>query len=128
MLDLFKKHKIFITYIVIGTIATILDITVLYILSDLMSINYILSNCISVSAGISLSFFLNSRYNFKKTDRIGIKFIYFASVCLIGLLVGSSIFVFLYENIGVYKFISKAISVAIAGILQYLFNKNVTFR
>jgi putative flippase GtrA len=128
MLDLFKKHKIFLTYIVIGTIATILDITVLSILSDLMSINYILSNCISVSAGISLSFFLNSRYNFKKTDRIGIKFIYFASVCLIGLLVGSSIFVFLYENIGVYKFISKAISVAIAGILQYLFNKNVTFR
>ncbi|OQB52486.1 MAG: GtrA-like protein [Firmicutes bacterium ADurb.Bin146] len=128
MLNYLKRQKIFFTYVLIGTIATILDMSVLYLLSDLLHINYIISNCISVFSGISLSFFLNSRYNFKKTDRIGIKFIYFASVCLIGMLVGSTIFIFLYENLGIYKFIAKAISVAIAGILQFLFNKNVTFR
>ncbi|HHT94775.1 MAG TPA: GtrA family protein [Clostridia bacterium] len=128
MLDFLKKNRIFFTYVLIGTIATLLDMAILYILSDLLSLNYILSNCISVFCGISLSFFLNSRYNFKKTDRIAIKFIYFASVCIIGLLVGSSIFVFLYENLGIYKFISKALSVIIAGVLQFLFNKHVTFR
>ena len=128
MLDFYKKHKIFFTYVLIGTIATVLDMTVLYLLSELLGFNYVISNFISVFSGISLSFFLNSRYNFKKTDRIGIKFIYFASVCFIGMLVGSTIFIFLYENLGIYKFIAKAVSVVVAGILQFMFNKNVTFR
>jgi putative flippase GtrA len=128
MLDFYKKNKIFFTYVLIGAIATILDMTVLYLLSDLLELNYVVSNFISVFSGISLSFFLNSRYNFKKTDRIGVKFIYFASVCLIGMLVGSTIFIFLYQNLGIYKFIAKAISVVFAGILQFIFNRNVTFR
>jgi putative flippase GtrA len=128
MLEFIKKHRIFFTYVLIGTIATLLDMVILYLLSDVLLINYVISNFISVFGGISLSFFLNSKYNFKKTDKIAIKFMYFASVCIIGMLVGSTIFVFLYENLAIFKFISKAISVIIAGILQFLFNKNVTFR
>lgn len=128
MLESLKRHKIFFVYVLIGTIATILDMSILYILSDVFTLDLVISNLISVFAGISLSFFLNSKYNFKNTDKLGIKFLYFASVCLIGMFVGSTIFVFLYEKLEIYKFIAKSLSVILAGILQYLFNKNVTFR
>lgn len=123
-----RKHRIFIGYVLIGTIATLLDMGVLYLLSDVIGWDDILSNCISVFLGISLSFVLNSKFNFKKTQRIIIKFIYFFSICFIGLMIGSAIFEILYAEIGLMKFLAKLISVVSAGILQYLFNKNVTFR
>lgn len=128
MNDLIRKHRIFICYVLIGTIATLLDMGILYLLSDVIGWDEILSNCISVFLGISLSFILNSKFNFKKTDRIIIKFIYFFSVCLIGMMIGSAIFEILYIELDMMKFLSKMISVISAGILQYLFNKNVTFR
>jgi putative flippase GtrA len=128
MNDLIRKQRIFICYVLIGTTATLLDMGVLYLLSDVIGWDDILSNCISVFLGISLSFILNSRFNFKKTDRIIIKFIYFFAVCLIGLMIGSVIFEILYVELDVMKFAAKLISVISAGILQYLFNKNVTFR
>ncbi|MFA7674115.1 MAG: GtrA family protein [Clostridia bacterium] len=128
MNDFVRKHSIFIGYVLIGTMATLLDMGVLYLLSDVIGWDAILSNCISVFLGISLSFILNSKFNFKKTERIIIKFIYFFSVCLIGMMIGSAIFEILYVELDMIKFLSKLISVITSGILQYLFNKNVTFR
>ncbi len=129
MKRLLKRHKTFITYFIIGTIATVVDIILLYILSDLLSINVIVSNAISVFCSILLSFYLNARFNFKKTDKLFLKFLSFFGVFLVsGIIIGSLVFAYLYETAGLYKFFAKIISVMVAGTIQFLFNNYVTFK
>jgi putative flippase GtrA len=123
-----RKHRNFILYLFIGSIAFSLDAAVFFLLSDVLKINYIAANCAGVFIGILVSFILNSRYNFKKLDSRFKRLLSFAAVCLMGMMLGTLILSFFYEILFLAKFPSKLFSVMLAGIFQYFFNKNVTFR
>ena len=66
-----------ILYGIIGALSSGLDMLVFSLLFKRFGINEFVSNTISVHCGIFLSFFLNSRYNFKKTDNFWGRFIPF---------------------------------------------------
>ncbi len=128
MKRLYNKHRHFILYVMNGTIATTVDMGIFFILSDAIGLHYLLSNIISVFFGILTSFELNSRYNFKKTNRRMRRFISFAVVCLLGMGLGSLLLTTFYIWMGFPKFIAKTLSVIIAGVFQFFFNKNITFK
>ena len=56
-----------ILYGIIGVTAASLDFGVFYLLNTFLQINEFLANFVGIHCGVLLSFFLNSRYNFKKT-------------------------------------------------------------
>ncbi|MFO7610947.1 MAG: GtrA family protein [Clostridia bacterium] len=128
MKKLFEKHRHFILYVMIGTIATAIDMCIFFSLTDLGGVHYLISNIISVFFGILTSFELNSRFNFKKTDFRVRRFISFAVVCVIGMGLGSLLLTTFYIWLDFPKFIAKVLSVVTAGVLQFIFNKNITFR
>lgn len=128
MKNLFNKHRHFFLYVVNGTIATAVDMGIFFILTDVAGIYFLVSNIISVFFGILTSFELNSRFNFKRTDLRLRRFISFAIVCLIGMGFGSLLLTTFYVWLGLPKFIAKVMSVVLAGIFQFIFNKNITFK
>lgn len=128
MRKFFDKHRHFVFYVIIGTIATIIDMSIFFFFTDVINLHYLPSNIISVFFGILTSYELNSRYNFKKRNYILKRFASFATICLIGMILGSLLLTIFYVWLGLPKFMAKIISVIIAGIFQYLFNKNITFR
>lgn len=128
MKKLINKHRHFLLYVVNGTIATAVDMGIFFFLTDLVGIYFLVSNIISVFFGILTSFELNSRFNFKRTDLRLRRFISFAIVCLIGMGLGSLLLTTFYVWLGFPKFIAKVLSVVLAGIFQYIFNKNITFK
>ncbi|MDX1357305.1 MAG: GtrA family protein [Clostridia bacterium] len=128
MRKLYKRHRHFILYVMNGTIATAVDMGIFFILSDAVGLHYLISNIISVFFGILTSFELNSRFNFKKTNLRFRRFIFFSIICLLGMGLGSLLLTTFYVWIGFPKFISKALSVILAGVFQFFFNKNITFR
>lgn len=127
MKRLYDKHRHFILYVINGTIATAIDMGIFFALSDLVGLHFLVSNVISVFFGILASFELNSRFNFKKTDLRLRRFISFAIICLIGMGLGSLLLTTFYVWIGIPKFFAKALSVVLAGVFQFFFNKTITF-
>ncbi|MFO7636761.1 MAG: GtrA family protein [Clostridia bacterium] len=127
MKALLLRHKHFIYYVIIGSIAFSLDASVFFMLSDVLGVHFIIANCFAVFFGILISFLLNAKYNFKKHDRKMARLLSFFVVCLVGMILGTVLLTLFYQYLGMWKFPSKLFSVMIAGVFQYIFNKKVTF-
>ncbi len=128
MKELFDRHRHFVFYVIIGTIATIVDLSIFFFFTDVIGLHYLPSNIISVFFGILTSYELNSRYNFRKTNYRFRRFVSFAFICIIGMGLGSLLLTVFYVWLDLPKFIAKVMSVVLAGVFQYFFNKNITFR
>lgn len=128
MIRIYRKHRHFILYVIIGSFAFLVDAGIFFLLLDTFRIHYVMANIVSVFIGIWVSFLLNARFNFKKRDKWTARLVSFFAVCLLGMTLGTLFLSFFYEIAGFWKFISKLLSVILAGGFQFLFNKNVTFR
>lgn len=121
-------NKHFIYYILIGASATLVDTSIFYVLNEFAGFSIILSNCISLTIGILLSFYLNSHFNFRKKNRFLRRLLFFSVILLFGMLIGTSILYVMVNTAGINKIASKVISVIVTGVFQYLFNSRITFR
>lgn len=92
-----------------------------------LAMNSFIANGISIHVGIFTSFFLNSRFNFKKKDKIVRRGSVFYLIGLTGLLI-SMFLLWLGEMMGVPVLIAKGGSVFVVAAVQFTINKFVTFR
>lgn len=122
-----RYREIFL-YLIIGSISAFTDFSLYYLLTKHSDINYLIINFFTVLIGISLSFILNRKYNFKVRDHIVKRFIIFFSVGLVGLLVSSIILYFFVEYLFINIFLSKFLSIFLVVALQFILNKFVTFK
>lgn len=118
--------KQIVLYGIIGGGCACLDATCFYICTK-VGVTVQLANFIGVNFGIFVSYFLNSKYNFKKTDNKLKRIIAFFSVGYVGL--GFSMFI-LYLGCSIWNknvMIVKVVSIALVAIVQFLLNKAITF-
>lgn len=132
MLDIIKtlynKFHHLILYGIIGSFSSALDFAIYTILVQVFGVHYLVSNCISVLAGISTSFTLNRNYNFKVKDNTKRRFSIFLCVGLCGLFLSNMI---LYTCINIFelnKIVSKLLSIVLVVFFQFLVNKYLTFK
>mgnify|MGYP000863681187 CR=1 FL=1 len=125
-----KLDKVFLRnlflYGVIGAISAGLDTGVFALLVKGLHLNEFASNVISVHCGIFLSFFLNSRYNFRKTDRFKTRFTAFYLTGLFGLGL-SSLILLLGQKIGADVLLTKIFSVFFVALVQFFINRAAAF-
>ena len=88
----------------------------------------LVANFISVNIGITISFFLNSFINFKKTDVLGKRAMKFYGVGYIGLLLSTLIMWGGVEKMNIQQMYVKIFSVILVAAVQYLANKFFTFK
>lgn len=125
---LYKKFRNLILYGVIGSSSALLDFTIFTILTELCDIYYLIANCISVTCGLTNSFILNRKYNFKVTDKTIKRAAMFFVVGYCGLVLNSTL---LYVFINYTHFatpIAKLCAMAIEVLLQFIVNSLVTFK
>lgn len=155
MKKLIIKHKAhlrnLLLYVCIGICGASLDFGIFTLLNHGLDLHYQLANCISVTAGILLSFTLNSRFNFKKTDHLLKRFFSFYCVGLIGMGISAFILYFfiglasihqfgteqlmqlgLFDDLeqadGMYTLLIKFGSIGVVTIVQFTLNKLYSFR
>ena len=116
-----------ILYGIIGGLSSGLDALVFALLFNRFGVNKFLANTISVHCGIFLSFFLNSRYNFKKTDHLRERFIPFYLTGLFGLLLSHGI-LWLGDHFRFDTMLTKLASIVIVAGVQFFINRAVAFR
>ena len=116
----------FVRYVMIGGGAAVADLFTFQLFYNLGS-GVVASNFAAVSVGMMLSFFLNSYFNYRKTDFMFRRFVRFLFVALFGFIFGT-IVIFSLNALGIQVLIAKIASMAFVAILQFTLNSVWTFR
>lgn len=128
ILSLFKKYKNFILYGVIGVTGVTIDYIGFTILTRKFETDVLIANLISVTMGIINNFVWNTFVNFKKKDKIFLRFISFFLVGIFGLGLSSGILRLFVDILGFDPLLIKFLSIIVVVITQYFLNKNISFK
>lgn len=134
-----KVSKLFIVYVALAGFATIVDFAVLFIMTSVFNIWYLLSATISYFCGMLTNFTLNKVLNFKNKSKFLFRqFLLFSVVALIGLALNNLILFVLVDivktriNIApeydkIWLFFAKCVSVFIVMFWSFIGHKKITF-
>lgn len=125
---LYKKFRNLILYGIIGCCSSGLDFLLYSLFVSVFGWHYIVSNCISVIAGITTSFILNRNYNFKVKDNTKRRYTIFLTVGLCGMIVSNIILFICIDKLAINKIVSKLLSIVLVVFFQFLLNKYITFK
>lgn len=128
ILNLYSKFRDLILYGIIGCCSSGLDFLLYTLFVQVFGWQYILSNCVSVLAGITTSFTLNRNYNFRVKDRTTQRFAIFLTVGLCGMMMSNLILWICVDQMHLAKVLSKLVSIIPVVFFQFLINKYITFR
>ncbi len=126
---LFEKELIrnLLLYGAIGFLSVSVDAILFKILVYSFGIEALFANCFTVSVGITISFFLNRAFNFKVIDRTARRYATFFLVGMCGLLLSELMFL-IGRPLGVDDFSIKIVSIFVVALIQFVLNRNITFR
>ena len=126
--QLHNAYPRFFTYLLIGGSAAAVDLLVFVVLFNLFEFSAVASNVLSVSLATVESFTLNACYNFKRKDRVLFRFSSFVFVSFLGLALGSYLIYLLHDVLGINGNLAKIAIMPLVVVVQFLWNKRITFR
>ena len=127
----YKKNIIaeFFKFAFVGLIGTLINVAILYFLTEYFGIYYMFSAIISFIVAMTNNFILNKIWTFKENIRLntGRKYIQFSIVSVIALLI-NLFFLYLFTEIfKIYYIISQILAIGFALIINFTGNKIWTF-
>jgi putative flippase GtrA len=114
-------------YSVVGGTGAVVDLGVLYILTEFFNFYYLLSTTLSFSISALLNFYFNRRWTFKSTGNPKRQLLIFSFVAVSGVLLNVAIMYILVELFNIYYMLAKVGSIAVVTIWNFLWNKYFTF-
>ncbi len=126
----YSDHELakIIKYGLVGVLGLVVDMGVFYLMHKKMGINYVVSNITSSSLAVVHNFIMNSYFTFKVTDDKLKRFVSFYLIALIGMAISTGLLALFIDVLKLDSMISKLISILIVALIQYFFNKKLTFR
>ncbi len=120
----------FFKFAFVGLLGTILNLVVLYSLTEFLQIYYLLSAIVAFVVSATHNFILNKIWTFKENmkDRITSKYLKFFSVSVVALLVNLFFLRVFTESLGIYYMVSQVLAIGMALIINFLGNKMWTFK
>lgn len=141
-----ESFRQLIKYGIVGVVGLVIDMGVYYLLVTRFSVHYpfteaisgkhlsigmldiIVSNIISSTLAVINNFILNSYFTFKVTDNKFKRFLSFAGIAAVGMVVSSALLTVFIEYMGLNDLIAKGFAVIIVAMLQFIINKFFTFK
>ncbi len=127
----YKKNVIteFFKFAFVGLIGTIINLIILYSLTEFLGIYYIISAIFAFIIAATNNFILNKTWTFneKISYKTLDKYSQFFSVSLVALLINISFLYILTEFLGIHYLISQVIAIGLALSINFLGNKIWTF-
>ena len=127
-LSLFAKHAI--QFYIVGASGVLVNLGILYILTDIAGFWYVASQVIAISVSITTNFFFNRYWtfgSFVEDKRNSVMYFKFLIISAIGMSIQLAITVSLVESSGFYHMYGAGIGIAIASGINYILNRRVTF-
>lgn len=114
-------------YAVIGGSGVLLDYLLFLVLFNYFGLHHQLANALSTTAGITNNFVLNSLFNFRKTDRILVRFLRFYAVGIAGIVLTFLLLAVFSTWLGIDANLVKLASLPVVLLFQYTINKRWSF-
>ncbi|MGW3466943.1 GtrA family protein [Saccharopolyspora sp. NPDC000995] len=114
-------------YAVIGASGVLLDYLLFLLLFNAVGLHEQLANAISTTAGITNNFVLNTLFNFRKRDRILLRFLRFYAIGVAGIAWANVALQVFSGWLGIDPNLVKAGSLPVVLIFQYSINKKWSF-
>ena len=126
--SLFAKHAI--KYYTVGGSGVLVNLGLLYTLTDIVGFWYLAAQIIAISVSISSNFLFNRFWTFRDSiedQRNSVMYVKFLIVSLIGMGIQLGITSILVEGAAVYYMYAAGIGIAVAGAINYVVNRRWTF-
>jgi len=123
-----KTFYQFLRYLVAGGTATLVDLSVLFVLYQFLHINHLIAAAVSYCCGILTNFTINVLFVFESTGKIKKEFVIFASVGAIGLLWTELILWSLSDKLGIPVMLAKMVAVIFVLFWNFFMRKKLVFR
>jgi len=121
--------RLFAGYITCAGAATLIDLSLLYCLTELAGLWYLHSAAISYTAGMFTNYTLNKYLNFRnKSRRILPQFALFVSVALVGLILNQAVLYLLVRYASLWYMLAKIITTCIVVTWSFYGHRRLTFR
>ena len=119
----------FAKFAIAGLIFAVVNILILYALTDFLGIYYILSSVIAFFLGSTGNFLLNKKWTFKEKMRHNFfdKYIKAMSVNITAVVITIALLFILTEFLNIYYLISQTIAMAVAFVANFIGNKKIVF-
>ena len=127
-LSLFAKHAA--KYYAVGTSGVLVNLGLLFYLTEYVGLWYFLSYTIAISASITSNFILNKFWTFGDSidsQRTIVMYVKFVSVSLLGMAIQLGSVYVLVESLAIYYMFAALISICIAGGINFIINRRWTF-
>ena len=115
-------------YGLIGGLAAAIDFVLFFLLNDVLHLYWLVANFISVYTGVTVSFLLNTYFNFKKTDKLLKRGISFYVIGTVGMGLSELIMWLGVDVLNQKEIIVKLVSVFLVAAFQFVLNKLITYR
>ncbi|MDD5489524.1 MAG: GtrA family protein [Candidatus Moranbacteria bacterium] len=106
-------------YLICGGIATVTDVGLLFVLTHIFHVYYLLAAAVSFAAGISVNYTLNTIMVFKSSGKMKREFSIFVMIGIGGLLWTEVILWLLVDKLDIYVMFAKAVAIVL--VLQWNF-------
>jgi len=127
-LSLFAKHAA--KYYAVGASGVLVNLGLLYYLTEYVGLWYFLSYALAISVSITSNFVLNKFWTFIDSidsQRTIVMYVKFVSVSMLGMAIQLGSIYVLVESLTVYYMLAALISICIAGAINFIINRRWTF-
>lgn len=131
MINLIKKYKEVIMYLIFGLLTTVINITIYWFLTKILNIDYMLSNVIAWCLAVLFAYITNRKYVFNSKSKsadiikeIGL----FISARLASLLIDMVIMFIGVSLINIDDIVVKIIANIVVIIINYIISKFIIFK
>jgi len=127
-LSLFAKHAA--KYYAVGASGVLVNLGLLYYLTEYVGLWYFLSYALAISVSITSNFVLNKFWTFIDSidsQRTIVMYVKFVSVSMLGMAVQLGSIYVLVESLIIYYMLAALISICIAGAINFIINRRWTF-
>jgi dolichol-phosphate mannosyltransferase len=127
-LSLFAKHAA--KYYAVGASGILVNLGLLYYLTEYVGLWYFLSYALAISVSITSNFILNKFWTFRDSidsQKTIVMYVKFVSVSMLGMTIQLGSVYVLVESLTVYYMLAALISICIAGAINFIINRRWTF-
>ena len=127
-LSLFAKHAL--QFYIVGASGVLVNLGLLYILTDIVGLWYVASQIIAISISITTNFFFNRYWTFGshvEDKKNSVMYLKFLIISAIGMAIQLGITVTLVESSAFYHMYGAGVGIVIASGINYILNRRVTF-
>jgi len=118
-----EESKSFLKFCMVGALGSLVNMGLLWILTEHVGLFYVLSAAISIEASILFNFSLNDFWTFRNRKRLGTNIVARALkynlICVIGAAFNLGILTLMTEGFGVYYLISNLVGIVVAVLWNY---------